>query len=196
MDRKASLERNTNETTIAGSVNLDGAGSLSGKNPIGFFEHMMNHLARYSMVDIKLDITGDTHIDDHHTVEDTGIVLGELLKQALGEKRGICRFGNFTLPMDETLTMAAVDFSGRPFFAYHGPELTGVIGSYHEELTCEFLQKLSIHAGMNLHIKVFYGDNRHHIHESIFKALGLAIRQAIELDPRRGDEVPSTKGTI
>ena len=196
MERKASLNRQTNETTIKGSINLDGNGALTGKNPVPFFEHMLNHLARYSMIDLSLDIEGDTHIDDHHTVEDTGIVLGDMITTALGEKRGIYRFGNFTLPMDEVLTMVAVDFSGRPHFAYHGPDLHGVIGNYHEELTPEFLQKLSIHARMNLHVNVFYGENRHHIHESIFKALGRAIREAVELDPRRGRDVPSTKGSL
>jgi len=198
MERIASSERNTKETRIKMRVNLDGKGNLNGNTPIPFFDHMLTHLTRYSMIDIDLQVEGDIEIDGHHTVEDTAIVFGDLLRRALAEKRGINRFGNFTLPMDEVLTQAVVDFSGRSFFVYNGPSLKELppFGIYDSELTEEFLQKLAMSACMNLHIRVLYGENRHHIHESIFKALGLAIRQAVEIDPRRGDEIPSTKGVI
>jgi len=198
MNRKASITRETKETSIKAEINLDGSGKLEGTNPIPFFEHMLSHLARYSMIDIKMDIKGDTQIDGHHTVEDCAIVLGEAIKNALGEKRGIYRFGNFTLPMDEVLTLVAVDFSGRPYFSYSGPDLVvmGKLGEYDSELTAEFWQKFSVSAGANIHIKVMSGENRHHIHESIFKAAGMAVRNAITIDERRGADIPSTKGII
>lgn len=198
MNRKAEIIRETKETSIRVALNLDGRGSMTGENPIPFFSHMLDHLARYSMIDMDFTIRGDIEIDAHHTVEDTAISLGEAITKALGEKVGIYRFGSATLPMDDVLTLAAVDLSGRPYFKYDGPNLSqmSMLGSYDSELTLEFLEKLSIHARMNLHVRVLEGQNRHHIHESIFKALGLALRQAVEPDPRREGQVPSTKGTI
>ncbi|MCS6983787.1 MAG: imidazoleglycerol-phosphate dehydratase HisB [Leptospiraceae bacterium] len=196
--RMAQTERKTRETSISLKLNVDGEGELKGEIPIPFFAHMLSHLAKYSLFDMEFHITGDLEIDAHHTVEDTAIVLGETLRKALGNKAGIQRYGHFTLPMDEVLTTVAIDFSGRPYFHYQGPALMpmGKFGIYDSELTHEFLHKLSIHAAMNLHVVVHYGQNRHHIHESIFKALGHSLRQAVALDPRRGGDIPSTKGIL
>ncbi len=179
-------------------LNLEGEGKLSGENPIPFFEHMLSHIAKYSMCDINLQLKGDIEIDCHHSVEDTAIVLGQALTKALGDKKGIFRYGHFTLPMDEVLTTVAIDLSGRPYFKYSGPDLIsmGKFGIYDSELTLEFMHKLSIHAAMNLHIQVHYGQNRHHIHESIFKGLGHALRMAVAVDEARGGEIPSTKGSL
>ncbi len=198
MSRRASINRKTKETEIEMKLNIDGIGSLSGNIPIPFFEHMLAHLSKYSMIDIDLNLKGDLNIDCHHSVEDTAIVLGQLFQKALGSKKGIFRFGCFTLTMDEVLTTVAIDFSGRPYFKYTGPKLInmGKFGIYDSELTLEFLHKLSIHAAMNIHVKVEYGENRHHIHESIFKALGFAIRNAISIDDKRNMEIPSTKGSL
>lgn len=196
--RKASIERNTKETSISMDLNLEGNGELTGKNPIPFFEHMLNHLCKYSLFSIDLQLEGDLSIDAHHSVEDTAIVLGMALEKALGDKKGIFRYGTFSVPMDETLTSVTIDLSGRPYFRYTGPNLTdmGKLGNYDSELTIEFLQKLSIHAAMNLHVQVHYGENRHHIHESIFKCLGFALRQAVSIDKNRKNQIPSTKGTL
>jgi len=198
MERKASLKRKTRETDISLDLQIDGTGKLEGDIPIPFFAHMLDHLTKYSLFDLNFTIKGDIEIDGHHTVEDSAIVLGEAIKQALGDKKGIFRYGWSMVTMDEVLTRVAVDFSGRPFFNYKGPDLgkMGLLGSYESELTAEFLQKLSIHASMNLHVIVEYGENRHHIHESIFKALGFALRNGAQLDPRRGENVPSTKGSL
>ncbi|MCH9661541.1 MAG: imidazoleglycerol-phosphate dehydratase HisB [Bacteroidetes bacterium] len=198
MSRKVNMQRKTKETDIKISVSLDGKGKLSGDNPIPFFEHMLSHLAKYSLLDIHLDLKGDIEIDCHHSVEDTAIILGDAIHQALGDKKGIFRYGCFTLPMDEVLTTVSIDFSNRPYFQYTGPDLIsmGKFGIYDSELTHEFLHKLSIHAKMNLHVLVHYGKNRHHIHESIFKALGFSIRFASEIDQKRNNEIPSTKGTL
>lgn len=195
MARTAELKRTTKETDIFMKLDLDGKGRMSGDNPVPFFEHMMSHLVRYSMIDLELKLKGDLEIDCHHSVEDTAIVLGECLREALGDKKGIFRYGHFTLPMDDVLTTVAVDLSGRPYFKYSGPELKGSFNIYDAELTPEFLHKLSIHGMMNLHVQVHYGHNRHHIHESIFKALGMSLRQAVSSDERRED-VPSTKGSL
>jgi len=198
MERISIFERETKETKIRVNLNLDGKGLFKGTTTIPFFDHMLTHLSKYSMIDLDLQASGDTQIDSHHTVEDAAIVLGESIQRALGDKRGIHRYGCFSLPMDEVLTQSSVDFSGRPFYVYNGPSLYEMspFPAYDSELTDEFLQKLSVSARMNLHIQVFYGENRHHIHESIFKSLGMAIRQGIAIDPRRGDEIPSTKGII
>ncbi|MDH5718512.1 MAG: imidazoleglycerol-phosphate dehydratase HisB [Spirochaetia bacterium] len=198
MARTAKIERKTKETEIKLSLNIDGNGTLSGNNPIPFFEHMLDHLSKYSLMDINLDLNGDFSIDCHHSVEDVGIVLGDAIKEAIGDKKGIYRYGSQTLPMDEVLTTVAIDLSGRPYFKYNGPSLTkmGKFGIYDSELTLEFLHKLSIHAGMNLHVFVMSGENRHHIHESIFKALGFALRQAVSFDEKRKNEIPSTKGSL
>ena len=198
MSRIATINRETKETQINMELTIDGTGKLSGSLPIPFFEHMLSHLAKYSLVNIDVHLKGDIEIDCHHSVEDTAIVLGKLFQKALGSKKGIFRFGCFILTMDEVLTTVAVDFSGRPYFKYTGPELgnMGKFGIYDSELTLEFFHKLSIHAAMNIHIKVEYGENRHHIHESIFKAFGFAIRNAIAIDDKRNMEVPSTKGSL
>lgn len=198
MARTAKIERKTHETQIALGLNLDGNARMTGVNPIPFFEHMLGHIVKYSMFDLELDLKGDIGIDCHHSVEDTAIVLGQALTQALGNKAGIFRYGSFTLPMDEVLTTVTVDLSGRPYFVYRGEPLKpmGKFGIYDSELTLEFLHKLSIHAAMNLHVQVHYGENRHHIHESIFKALGFAFRQAVAIDARRANEIPSTKGSL
>lgn len=198
MARTARIERKTSETQIALALNLDGASRLSGSNPIPFFEHMLAHVVKYSMFDLELHLKGDIGIDCHHSVEDTAIVFGQALTQALGTKTGIFRYGSCTLPMDEVLTTVTVDLSGRPYFVYRGEELKpmGKFGIYDSELTLEFLHKLSIYGAMNLHVQVHYGDNRHHIHESIFKALGFALRQAVAVDARRANDIPSTKGSL
>ncbi|MBS0618982.1 MAG: imidazoleglycerol-phosphate dehydratase, partial [Spirochaetes bacterium] len=178
MARTAQIERKTHETEIGLSLNLDGNARMTGVNPIPFFEHMLGHIVKYSMFDLELHLKGDIGIDCHHSVEDTAIVFGQALGQALGNKAGIFRYGSFKLPMDETLTTVTIDLSGRPYFVYRGEALKpmGKFGIYDSELTLEFLHKLSIHAAMNLHVEVHYGENRHHIHESIFKALGFALR--------------------
>lgn len=198
MSRTAQIDRKTNETSISLSLNLDGQASMSGENPIPFFEHMLGHIVKYSMFDLELSLKGDIEIDCHHSVEDTAIVFGQALQQSLGNKAGIFRYGSFTLPMDEVLTTVTLDLSGRPYFKYTGEALKpmGKFGIYDSELTLEFLHKLSIHAAMNLHVQVHYGENRHHIHESIFKALGFALRQAVAIDARRANEIPSTKGSL
>lgn len=196
--RYAEIERKTLETEISLKLTLDGQGNLTGEIPIPFFAHMLSHVAKYSLFNMDFHIKGDLEIDAHHTVEDTAIVLGQAILKALGDKKGIFRYGHFTLPMDEVLTTVAVDFSGRPYFSYRGPALMpmGKFGIYDSELTHEFLHKLSIHAMMNLHVLVHYGENRHHIHESIFKALGLALRMACQKDLQRQNDLPSTKGLL
>ncbi|RME90927.1 MAG: imidazoleglycerol-phosphate dehydratase HisB [Candidatus Hydrogenedentota bacterium] len=198
MKRISQVERVTKETNIQIKVNLDGEGRLKGEIPIPFFEHMLSHLAKYSLFDIDLYLKGDLEIDCHHSVEDTAIVLGQAIVQALGNKEGIFRYGQRILPMDETLTTVAIDLSGRPYFHYKGPDLIsmGKFGIYDSELTLEFLHKLSIHAKMNLHVLVHEGENRHHIHESIFKALGFAFREAVAIDEKRKNQIPSTKGSL
>ena len=198
MARTAQISRKTNETKIDLKIDLDGSGKLSGKNRIPFFEHMLSHIAKYSLIDIELILEGDIEIDCHHSVEDTAIVFGKAVLEALGDKSGIIRYGDKTIPMDEVLTTVAVDLSGRPYFKYDGIDLVGMgkFGIYDSELTLEFLHKLSIHAAMNLHTKVHYGMNRHHIHESIFKCLGFALREAITIDARRKGDIPSTKGSL
>jgi len=196
--RRTRIERKTNETNIKLSLTLEGEGRLTGSNPLPFFDHMLSHICKYSLFDIDLNLTGDIEIDGHHSVEDSAIVLGEALKQSVGDKRGIYRYGTFSLPMDEVLTTVAVDLSGRPYFKYSGPDLVsmGKFGNYDSELSLEFLHKLAIHAMMNLHVVVHYGQNRHHIHESIFKGLGFALRSAVAIDEKRKQDIPSTKGTI
>lgn len=196
--RKASLKRKTKETDISMNITLEGNGELSGKNPIPFFEHMLSHIAKYSLFNMHLELEGDLAIDCHHSVEDTAIVFGQLLQKTLGDKKGISRYGHFTLPMDEVLTTCAIDLSGRPYFKYTGPDLKtmGKFGIYDSELTLEFLHKFSIHSMMNLHVVVHYGENRHHIHESVFKALGFCLRNAVRADAERGQDIPSTKGAL
>ncbi len=163
---------------------------------IPFFEHMLSHLSKHGMIDIDLWLRGDIEIDCHHSVEDTAILMGSMLHKSLGDKAGIFRYGHFTLPMDEVLTTVAVDLGGRFFFQYTGPKLNGKFGVYDAELTLEFLQKFALNAKMNLHVLIHYGENRHHIHESIFKALGKALRMAIARDEKSDGIIPSTKGLL
>ncbi len=193
--RIAQTERKTNETYIKLKINLDGSGNYKFDTEIPFFEHMLSHISKHSGIDIDLFLRGDIEIDCHHSVEDTAIVFGKLFYEALGDKKNIFRYGSFTLPMDETLTTVAIDLSGRFFFKYLGPDLSkmGRFGIYDSELTYEFLQKFAMHARINLHVIVHYGKNRHHIHESIFKALGKSIRIAIQSDHLG---MPSTKGIL
>ena len=198
IERKAEITRNTKETEITMSINLDGSGEYEFDTPIPFFEHMLSHICKQGMIDMTLKLRGDIGIDCHHSVEDTAIVFGTLVKHALGDKLGINRYGFFTLPMDEVLVSIAIDFSNRFAFISKGVEdlSIGKFGIYDAELSLEFLQKFAMHAAMNLHLKVHYGDNRHHIHEAIFKGLGHAIRQAVYRDERRGNTIPSTKGIL
>lgn len=194
--RKASLDRKTNETAISVAVNLDGTGTRRISTGVGFFDHMLDQLARHSMIDMTIEAKGDLHIDDHHTVEDTGIALGHAIKQALGEKKGITRYGSSDLVMDGTLSRVALDVSGRPFLVWRVNFSSPRIGSFDTELVREFFQAFAINAGITLHAECPYGDNSHHMAESLFKALARALRQAVEPDPRAGDAVPSTKGVL
>ena len=196
--RVAEKKRETSETSISMKIDLDGTGKANLDTEIPFFDHMLSHIAKQSLIDMNLHLRGDIGIDCHHSVEDTAIVLGGLLYDALGDKKGIHRYGHFTLTMDEVLTTVAVDLGGRFNFTYKGPEAvnTGQFGIYDAELTLEFLQKFAMHAAMNLHVVVHHGENRHHIHESIFKALGRALCMAVAIDIRRGDSLASTKGSF
>ncbi len=194
--RKAEITRQTAETRISVAVNLDGTGVYDVKTGVGFFDHMLDQLARHSLIDITLRCEGDLHIDDHHTVEDCGIALGQALTQALGDKRGIRRYGSFHLAMDDTLVRAALDLSGRPWLICNLPFPTQKIGSFDTELMREFFQALSTHGGITLHIDMLHGLNSHHIAEAAFKAVARALREAVEPDPRRADAIPSTKGML
>lgn len=188
--------RKTTETDIRLSLKARGKGIYSFDTEIPFFEHMLSHIAKHGLIDLDLYLRGDIGIDCHHSVEDTAILMGQVLHKELGDKKGIFRYGSFTLPMDEVLTTVAVDLGGRFYFKYTGPNLDGKFGIYDAELTLEFLQKFALNAKMNLHVVVHYGENRHHIHESIFKALGKALRQALAFDPDAQGQIPSTKGML
>lgn len=194
--RTATITRDTNETKVKVSVNLDGTGSHDMKSGVGFFDHMLDQLSRHSLIDMTVACQGDLHIDFHHTVEDVGIALGQAIKQALGDKKGIRRYASCDLPMDGTLTRAAVDVSGRAFLVFKAEFSQNKIGDIDTELFREFFQALAINAGITLHIENFYFDNNHHLAESMFKAVARALRDALEIDPRVGDRVPSTKGTL
>lgn len=197
-DRRAEGARKTSETDIRMVIGLDGSGKTNLDTEIPFFEHMLSHIAKHGLIDIDLYLRGDLKIDGHHSVEDTAILFGRLMHDSLGDKKGIRRYGHFTLTMDETLTTVAVDLGGRFNFTYKGPDAIniGKFGVYDAELSLEFLQKFAMNAKMNLHVLIHYGENRHHLHESVFKALGRALRMAVEFDPRAGDTVPSTKGML
>jgi imidazoleglycerol-phosphate dehydratase len=188
--------RKTQETDIRLSLNPRGKGKYSFDTEIPFFEHMLSHIAKHGMIDLDVWLRGDIGIDCHHSVEDTAILMGTTLHKLLGDKSGIRRYGHFTITMDEVLTTVAVDLGGRFFFKYTGPELIGKFGIYDAELSLEFMQKFALNAKMNLHIVVHYGENRHHIHESIFKGLGKALRMALSLDPDAEGAIPSTKGVL
>lgn len=194
--RRASLTRKTAETEIAVSVDLDGSGRYDNQTGIGFFDHMLDQLARHALIDLHVKATGDLHIDDHHTVEDTGIALGEALAQAMGDKTGIRRYGACLLPMDDALVRAALDLSGRPYLVWSVPMPTPKIGGFDSELVREFFQAFSTHGGITLHVERLSGLNSHHIAEASFKAVARALRDALEPDPRRADAVPSTKGSL
>ncbi|MEQ9365814.1 MAG: imidazoleglycerol-phosphate dehydratase HisB [Leptospirales bacterium] len=196
--RTAEYARKTSETDIRMSINLDGDGRYELDTQIPFFDHMLSHISKHGLIDLDLLLRGDLEIDGHHSVEDTAIVFGTLVRQAVGNKAGIRRYGHFTLTMDEVLTTVAVDLGGRFNFTYKGPDAinVGKFNVYDAELSLEFLQKFAMNAAMNLHVNVHYGENRHHIHESVFKALGRALRMAVEFDPRMGDTIASTKGVL
>ncbi|MFP4045358.1 MAG: imidazoleglycerol-phosphate dehydratase HisB [Rhodosalinus sp.] len=194
--RSARIDRKTAETDIALEIALDGTGAREIATGVGFFDHMLDQLARHALIDITLKATGDRHIDDHHTVEDCGIALGQALREALGDKRGIRRYGAFTLVMDEARVAAALDLSGRPFLVWDVDFPAQKIGSFDTELVREFFQALASHGGITLHVTREAGVNSHHIAEAAFKAVARALRQAVEPDPRAYGEVPSTKGTL
>jgi imidazoleglycerol-phosphate dehydratase len=194
--RKAEIKRKTNETDIAVSVDLDGTGRYDIKTGIGFLDHMLDQLAKHSLIDITVRAVGDLHIDFHHTAEDVGIALGEAVKQALGDKRGIRRYASADLVMDGTLTRVALDVSGRPFLVWKAEFRHDKVGEMDTELFREWFQAFAMNAGITLHVENLYGDNDHHIAESMFKALARALRVAVEIDPRVADRIPSTKGTL
>jgi imidazoleglycerol-phosphate dehydratase len=193
--RKAKIERKTAETSIAVEINLDGTGRYSNETGVGFFDHMLDQLSRHSLIDLTVRAKGDLHIDDHHTVEDTGIALGQALVKALGDKKGIRRYGHFTLAMDDAQLACALDLSGRPYLVWNVDFPTAKIGTFDTELVREFFQALSTHGGITLHMDRVHGLNSHHIAEAAFKALAKALRMAVESDPR-SDTLPSTKGAL
>ncbi|WP_319567549.1 imidazoleglycerol-phosphate dehydratase HisB [Cohaesibacter marisflavi] len=194
--RTASITRKTNETDISLSINLDGTGSYSIDTGVGFLDHMIDQLSRHSLIDMEIKAKGDLHIDVHHTAEDIGIALGQAFKQALGDKKGIARYADVHLPMDEVMTRAAVDVSGRPFFVWDVTFTRDKVGDFDTELFEEFFHAFAQNAGITLHIANLYGTNNHHIAESCFKAVARVLRMAVEVDPRQADRVPSTKGTL
>ena len=195
MARVSKVNRETKETKISCTLNLDGTGDYSVETGIGFFNHMLSGFAKHGFFDLVLRAEGDLEVDAHHTVEDVGIVLGQAIKEALGDKKGIRRYGYFILPMDETLMLCSLDLSGRPYFCYDVTTSVDRVGEMDTELAKEFFYAVSYSAGMNLHIKMLAGDNNHHILEAMFKAFGKALDQAVSIDPRL-DGVLSTKGTI
>jgi imidazoleglycerol-phosphate dehydratase len=194
--RKASIERVTKETRISASIDLDGTGAYDIATGIGFLDHMLEQLSRHSLIDITLRAEGDTHIDFHHTTEDTGIVLGQAVAEALGERGGIARYGAALIPMDETLTRVALDASNRPYLIWKVDFTRDKLGEMDTELFREWFQAFAQHAGLTLHVETLYGANNHHIVESAYKGLARALRAAVEVDPRRVDAVPSTKGSL
>ena len=193
--RRATIARNTKETNIKLSLDLDGSGKVSVDTGVGFFDHMLHHIAKHGLFDLTLKATGDLHVDDHHTVEDVGICLGEAIAKAVGDKKGIRRYGFFIAPMEESLAQVVVDLSGRAAVVYRVKYHGTKTGTFDVQLVEEFLRAIALNAKMNLHIEVPYGTNNHHIAEAIFKALGKALRQACERDPRE-TSVPSTKGVL
>ncbi len=196
MARRATIERKTAETDVKVTVDLDGTGIFEVSTGVGFFDHMQEQLARHSLIDLKLMTNGDLHIDQHHTVEDSGIALGQAVAKALGDRKGINRFAQCFLPMDETLTRVAIDVSGRPYLIWKVGFSRPKIGEMDTELFREWFQAFAQNAGITLHVENLYGENNHHIAESCFKGLARALKDAIALDPRQKDRVPSTKGTL
>ena len=194
--RTATISRKTSETSIDVTVNLDGTGAYTVSTGIGFFDHMLEQLSRHGLIDMDVKTVGDLHIDQHHTVEDTGIAIGEAVKQALGEKRGIRRYAEALSPMDETLTRVALDISGRPYLVWKTEFSQKRLGEMDTEMFEHFFHSFAQAAGITLHVETLYGQNNHHIAESAFKGLARALRTAIEIDPRKADAIPSTKGTL
>jgi imidazoleglycerol-phosphate dehydratase len=194
--RTASIARKTAETDISVSLTLDGTGKASIATGVGFFDHMLELFARHGLFDLEVKAKGDTHIDDHHTVEDVGIALGQAFLKALGDKAGIARYADVHLPMDETLTRCAVDISGRPMLVFRTVFTREKIGTFDTELVREWFQAFATNAGLTLHVETLYGENAHHIAESCFKALARTLRKAVALDPREAGRVPSTKGSL
>jgi imidazoleglycerol-phosphate dehydratase len=194
--RSASVSRRTNETDIAVSLGIDGSGRASVETGIGFLDHMLELFGRHALFDLDVKVTGDLHIDGHHTTEDTGIALGQAFAKALGDKKGIARYASLHLPMDETLTRVAVDLSGRPFLVFRTTFPTERVGGFDTELVREFFIAFAMNAGVTLHVETLYGENSHHIAESCFKGLARALRDAVSVDPREGERIPSTKGAL
>ena len=194
--RRGNVVRRTRETDVTLSLDLDGSGDATVSTGIGFLDHMLELFARHALVDLDVKVTGDLQVDGHHTAEDTGIALGQAVAQALGDKRGIARYASLDLPMDETLTRVALDVSGRAFLVFRTSFPTERVGGFDTELVREFFQAFATNAGVTLHVETLYGDNSHHVAESCFKGLARALRAAATVDPREGDRVPSTKGSL
>ena len=194
--RRETIERNTAETKISGTLNLDGTGKYDNQTGVGFFDHMLDQLSRHSLIDMTIRAAGDYHIDDHHTVEDTGIAIGQAIAKALGDKKGINRYGSCLLAMDDAQIRCALDLSARPFLIFNVDFPTQKIGTFDTELVREFFQALSTHGGITLHIDKLHGFNSHHIAEAAFKSVARALRQAGETDPRMAGSLPSTKGAL
>jgi imidazoleglycerol-phosphate dehydratase len=194
--RKGAVARRTKETTVEVGIDLDGTGVSQISTGVGFFDHMLDQLARHSLIDIAIRAEGDRHIDDHHTVEDVGIALGQALAEALGDKKGLTRYADCLLPMDETLTRVAVDVSGRPFLVFRTEFPTEKIGEFDTQLVREFFQAFAGNGGLTLHVETVYGMNSHHIAESCFKGVARALKSAVAIDPRQSGSVPSTKGAL
>ncbi|MDO9133021.1 imidazoleglycerol-phosphate dehydratase HisB [Hydrogenophaga sp.] len=195
-ERIAFVQRNTSETQIGVRVNLDGTGTATLTTGIGFFDHMLDQIARHGLIDLEIKAVGDLHIDGHHTVEDVGITLGQAFAQAVGDKKGIRRYGHAYVPLDEALSRVVIDFSGRPGLHMRVPFKSGMVGGFDTQLAFEFFQGFVNHAGVTLHIDNLHGENAHHQAETVFKAFARAVRMALERDPRMGDVIPSTKGSL
>ena len=194
--RAARIDRRTAETDVSVALALDGTGKASIATGVGFLDHMLELFARHALIDLDVRVAGDLHVDAHHTTEDAGIALGQAFAQALGDKRGIARYADIHLPMDEALTRVAVDISGRPFLVFRTAFRAERIGTFDTELVREWFQAFAMNAGITLHVETLYGDNAHHIAESCFKGLARALRRAVAIDPREDGRVPSTKGTL
>jgi|TARA_B110000908_G_scaffold130965_1_gene154027 imidazoleglycerol-phosphate dehydratase len=194
--RTATITRSTAETEISVTINLDGTGIYDNQTGVGFFDHMLDQLARHSLIDMTIRAKGDLHIDDHHTVEDTGIALGQALSQALGDKRGIVRYGSCLLPMDDAQVRCALDLSARPYLIWNVDMPTQKIGNFDTELIREFFTAFATHGGITLHVDQLHGFNSHHIAEAAFKSVARALRAAVEVDPRKSGDIPSTKGAL
>ena len=195
-DRVAQVQRDTSETQIGVRINLDGTGAANLSTGIGFFDHMLDQIARHGLIDLDIQAKGDLHIDGHHTVEDVGITLGQAFAKAVGDKKGIRRYGHAYVPLDEALSRVVIDFSGRPGLHMRVPFKSGMVGQFDTQLAFEFFQGFVNHAGVTLHIDNLHGENAHHQAETVFKAFARALRMALERDPRMGDVIPSTKGSL